>query len=428
MKILRPVLVGAVLVGALSMVSTGLRAAGPVLLLDNFDEDKTENALGGATGAWMDPEDKSQGCTASRVQLDRLGSLGRSLRLDFDIESQRENIRVPTNFSVASPAVALNQAFNGYYSVFPAQDLRPYNYLIFWAKGDATAGYTRSFKLEIKDGLSSGYKGFVVDGLGTEWRRFVVPLRDFADIKDWGAVKEFVIVFAADAVTRKNGTVYIDDVYFAQNPDNNLTLPEREMTARHAEKPVTLDGKPSEWPRRDFIDLSPSEFVESGARGLRDAGARFAVQWDEQWLYLTVDLEDNEIQNGEEGESLWKGDVVELYVNPTGPVFTWGDPSAFQLGFSPVSASGVPGRWAWFQRRAPKENEARYAWDKKKHTAEIAVAWSFLGVTPGVNRDLGFSIAFHDKDSADGTPEAKLQWSFQSLGGKKARLGKLVLK
>nr|HNI56267.1 hypothetical protein [Elusimicrobiota bacterium] len=123
MKILRPVLVGAVLVGALSMVSTGLRAAGPVLLLDNFDEDKTENALGGATGAWMDPEDKSQGCTASRVQLDRLGSLGRSLRLDFDIESQRENIRVPTNFSVASPAVALNQAFNGYYSVFPAQDL-----------------------------------------------------------------------------------------------------------------------------------------------------------------------------------------------------------------------------------------------------------------------------------------------------------------
>ncbi|HMU95366.1 MAG TPA: hypothetical protein PKA08_01125, partial [Elusimicrobiota bacterium] len=76
----------------------------------------------------------------------------------------------------------------------------------------------------------------------------------------------------------------------------------------------------------------------------------------------------------------------------------------------------------------PKENEARYAWDKKKHTAEIAVAWSFLGVTPGVNRDLGFSIAFHDKDSADGTPEAKLQWSFQSLGGKKARLGKLVLK
>ena len=57
-----------------------------------------------------------------------------------------------------------------------------------------------------------------------------------------------------------------------------------------------------------------------------------------------------------------------------------------------------------------------------------AVAWSFLGLTPGVNRDMGFSLAFHDKDSADGTPEAKLQWSFQSLGGKKARLGKLVLK
>jgi hypothetical protein len=67
------------------------------------------------------------------------------------------------------------------------------------------------------------------------------------------------------------------------------------------------------------------------------------------------------------------------------------------------------------------------AWDKQRRTVEIALSWSFLGLTPGINRELGFSFAFHDKDAADGTPEAKLQWSFQSLGGKKVRLGKLVL-
>ena len=38
-------------------------SAGP-LLLDNFNEAKKENAIGGATGAWFDPEDKSIFCTA----------------------------------------------------------------------------------------------------------------------------------------------------------------------------------------------------------------------------------------------------------------------------------------------------------------------------------------------------------------------------
>jgi hypothetical protein len=36
-------------------------SAAPILL-DNFNEAKTENALGGATGAWYDPEDTSIYC------------------------------------------------------------------------------------------------------------------------------------------------------------------------------------------------------------------------------------------------------------------------------------------------------------------------------------------------------------------------------
>ncbi len=412
---------------ALVALAAAARAAPPVLLLDNFDSEKTENALGGATGAWLDPDDKSQGCTATRTETARVGSLGQGLRLDYDIESDRESVRIPSNFSVSSPAMPVNQAFNGYYSIFPPQDLAPYAYLILWAKGDEKIGFTRSFKIELKDGNSPGYKGYVVDGVGPAWRRFVIPLREFADIKDWAAIKEFVVVFAADVVTRKVGAIFLDDVYFAQNPDNNLTLPERALAVARAAKPVVVDGKVSEWPRRASVDISEPEFVESGARGFRDAGARFAALWDDDWLHLYVVLEDNETVNAEEGDGLWKGDCVEVYVNSSGPEFTWGDPASFQLGFSPVSASGVPGRWAWFQRRAPRDTEARYAWDKKGRTLELALAWKFLGISPGLNREFGFSIAFHDRDASDGTPEAKLQWSFQSLGGRRARLGRMVL-
>lgn len=408
-----------------AFLSLPLRAESPLLLLDNFDQDKTENALGGATGAWMDPEDKSQGCTVERVQLERVGTQGRSLRIDFDIDSQRETIRIPSQLSVSNPAVVVNQAFNGYYSLLPGKDLRPYSYLIFWAKGDAVLGFSRSFKIELKDGANSA--GHVVDGLNSEWRRFVIPLRAFNEIQNWNSIKEFVIVFAADVVTRKVGTFYIDEIYFAQSPDNNTVLPERAGTAPAIQKPVTLDGRVSEWPRRSWTDISSGEHMESGVRGLRDTEARFAVQWDEDNLYLAVVLGDNETLNSEDGEDIWRGDCVEIYLNPSGTDFVWGAPTAFQLGFSPLTKSGPPGRWAWFQRRAPSEEEVRAVWDRRGRTLEVALAWSFLGVRPGINRDLGFSLGFHDKDAKDGTPEAKLQWCFQSLGGKNVRLGKLVL-
>ena len=76
-----------------------------------------------------------------------------------------------------------NPAFNGYYSIFPPQNLERHSHLIFWAKGDAERGYPRSFKVEIKDGQTAA--GYVVEGLTDRWRRFAIPLREFRGIRDW---------------------------------------------------------------------------------------------------------------------------------------------------------------------------------------------------------------------------------------------------
>lgn len=403
-------------------------SAAPILV-DNFNEAKTENALGGATGAWYDPEDPSIYCKTEFDDKVFFGPSGRSLRLDYNIKSQRENVNIQTNDSPSFPVTKGNAAFNGYYSILPPQNLTHHTHLILWAKGDGERGFSRSFKIEIKDGLNTTYAGYKVTGLTDQWQRYVIPLRSFNDIKDWTQIKEFVVVFAADTVNRKDGVMYLDDIYFAENPEQNFSIPTGSVSVPRADSAPVLDGKLKEWSTAKWVKMTGGEYVEKGARsGSKDAGVRWAARWDDQWLYLAVRLEDNEWVNGEIGDTLWKDDCVEVYVNPNGTDFNWGDPAVFQLGFSPLSSAGNPARWAWFQRRAPTDDEMKIQWGPRGDEAEVAIAWSFLNMTPGVNRDMGFGLAYHDKDVKDGTPECKLTWGFGNLGKTRTRIGRMVLK
>ena len=268
-----------------------------------------------------------------------------------------------------------------------------------------------------------------MDGLTDEWKQFSIRLKDFSDLQDWTNVKEFVIVLSADAVTRKYGTFYLDDIYFAENPEQNFDMPEGAAWATPAVRPHVVDGAIKEWPRKAWHDISGAVHVESGARkNKNDASARWAAAWDNQWLYLAVALKDNELVNDYLGDGLWKGDCLEVYINPGSQDFSWGDPAAFQLGFSPTSSAGNPARWAWFQRHAPTDAETQVAWNEARTVMEVAVAWSFLGMRPTSGEGMGFSVSFHDVDVNDGTPECKLTWSFSGTGTNRVRVGRLVLK
>jgi hypothetical protein len=200
-------------------------AAPSPLVLDTFDAGKNVNALGGPTGAWYDPDDPSVGCTAVFETTAPFGGSGASLRLDYNIASVRERVQ-PNRFSDANadgrtttPSLT-GRAFNGYYSVFPPRDLSAYRVLVFWVRGDPARGYPRSFKIEIKDGQVSSPR--LIEGVTPRWRRVVVPLSAFREIKDWTSIKEFVVVFSEDSVNRPSGSIYLDDVYFAGNPKDNI--------------------------------------------------------------------------------------------------------------------------------------------------------------------------------------------------------------
>ncbi|MBU0895905.1 MAG: hypothetical protein KJ584_04850, partial [Candidatus Omnitrophica bacterium] len=79
---------------------------------------------------------------------------------------------------------------------------------------DKKAGFTTTLNIELKNKNQIGRMS--IDGITDEWEKITVPLGQFVGINDFKDMKEFVIVFSDINATKKEGVVYIDDIYFAK--------------------------------------------------------------------------------------------------------------------------------------------------------------------------------------------------------------------
>ncbi len=70
------------------------------------------------------------------------------------------------------------------------------------------------FKAELKN--DQGEKGeYYVTGVIGDWMKIEIPLDRFAGITNLSSLSEFVIVFEDLIATSKEGTIWIDDIYFS---------------------------------------------------------------------------------------------------------------------------------------------------------------------------------------------------------------------
>jgi len=190
----------AVLLAAFAPVSS-FAAANPSskeLLIADFNSGDKPSNIGGDFGAWnKDPADFTQGCTEAFDTANRRGDSGFSMKLEYTVDSK-------------------NPAYNGFWMALPNIDVSGYDNLSFWVKGDAKAGYTTVFKVELKNAAKQVGRYYVTN-VTDQWQEMVILLSEFKGLADRSNMTEMVLVFEDRIASNKKGIIYIDDVRFTGN-------------------------------------------------------------------------------------------------------------------------------------------------------------------------------------------------------------------
>jgi len=187
-----------ILVAGVSSAADIKAEAGNEFLIADFNTGEKPNNIGGDFGAWSkDPTDFSQGCSEAFDSVNRRGTTGFSMKLDYSVDSK-------------------NPAYNGFWMFLQNFDASKYDNLALWVKGDGKIGYTTVFKVELKN-ASKQIGRYYVTNITDGWQDIVIPLKDFKGITDFSNLSEFVIVFEDRIASNKKGVVYLDDIRFTKN-------------------------------------------------------------------------------------------------------------------------------------------------------------------------------------------------------------------
>jgi len=248
-----------------------------VLKVADFDSGEKPNNLGGDFGAWnRDPTDLTQMCTDSFSSEVKHGDKGYSLKLTYDVDSP-------------------NPAYNGFWTKLENRNLKDYRELVFFVKGDEGKGFTKSFKVELKNPTQVG--SFLVSGVTSEWQKVAIPFQKFKGITDWTQMTEFVVVFDDLTSNPKEGIIYVDDIYFSNGkPAEEIGEKKEVKETRETRKTgppetvsVSFDSGDLHIPTREFPKLNKvAETLKSNpGYGLRIEGYSDSAGSDEVNLILS---------------------------------------------------------------------------------------------------------------------------------------------
>lgn len=196
-----------------------------VQMIADFEGDPMElvNDLGGASGEWnLNPMDINNSYTDWDIvtMLGKDGVKSQVLELSYSVESD-----LPSQ--------------NGFWTKLMGFDASGYDHLEFDVKGSQDDGFTETFKVEIKKpkpqmeheevGEDEKIKGSYTIPVTEEWETISIPLNrmtgiiNFLDPKAWENpsigrkdLDEFVVVFHKRQVTKKKGTIFLDNIKFVK--------------------------------------------------------------------------------------------------------------------------------------------------------------------------------------------------------------------
>ncbi|NCC53345.1 MAG: hypothetical protein EOM20_19335, partial [Spartobacteria bacterium] len=216
----------------------------------------------------------------------------------------------------------------------------------------------------------------------------------------------------------------------------NVPVPQkiRVMDVPFMVTPPVMDGDFSTWEVVGATGKEHIQFPSHAESGAPPAGfglkAAFALAWDQDYLYLGINVLEDELVMEQPADELYKDDAVELFVDPACDGFSWGNESDYQIGFSILPDHVGVQSYAWFQKTVPPGVKAAATTGEVDagavYTIEAAVPWSFLNMpNPEPGDEFCGTIAVHTVDAVR-EATAKINWSYVTEVDK-GRLGRLRL-
>ena len=187
------------------------------------------------------------------------------------------------------------------------------------------------------------------------------------------------------------------------------------VTVKKVISPVAIDGQLEE----SFWDLSNQISINLGAS---NNTANFGVLWDDNYLYIGVNVVDEKLCiNGRQG---WYDDGVEIYIDGNYSQGTTLD-QYDRLFVKPVNSY-------WIQEAEERSEGVIHQWIETNdgYSMEFAIPWDNFNTSPAAGMNIGFDVVVNDDDNCDYAYNlpSQLLWSGNSNYYKNPSLwGKLLL-
>ncbi len=184
------------------------------------------------------------------------------------------------------------------------------------------------------------------------------------------------------------------------------------LKATRIDGPPVLDGDFAKWESGNVYVLDSKSYLEAGEdawRGPTQFSARVALAWDEQNLYVGVDVTDPQLYQPFHGRGIENGDAVHLIVDTTLPIAVpRGRPTGvFDLYLSPGNFAGVQAsvfcNEDFFPLRARPHN----------YDQEIPTVWK--KTASGYSGDIVLPAKFFDRDDFSAVSEIGFSFGVQHV-------------
>ena len=174
--------------------------------------------------------------------------------------------------------------------------------------------------------------------------------------------------------------------------------------------PLLIDGALSEWPGEPLHASAFRVFSVQNWDGSDDLEAMWQLSWDEDNLYLGVEVFDDIHVQTQSGNQLFRGDSIDVQFD-TDRAGDFGDglsPDDFQITFSPGDFAALPPSAFRYQGTdngrildAPGGHHVTVASRRSAegYTLEAAVPWSDLNLTPRPSLVIGLALNANDNDT-----------------------------